>query len=90
MATANRIATILKGLKFPVEAVEEPDQDQDGDIKINDRFHVQVGYDYAILVEALPDGCFRFGTTYYHKDLPKLLLDLHKALWPTKAPSLIV
>lgn len=88
MASANRIATILKGLKYPVEEVCEPNDLEDGAIKINDTLHVQVGFDYAIVVEALPDGCFRFGETRSHAALPSLLIDLHEKLYPETQPAL--
>jgi hypothetical protein len=60
--TAQAIAAGLRIMGIPVESFTEGNdfEDMDGEIRLNARQHVQVGYDYLMLVEETDDHKYMF------------------------------
>lgn len=54
--SAKQAAIRLKALGFEVLSVSEPNDDEDGEIKISDMVHVQVGYDHINVVKQHGEG----------------------------------
>ena len=54
--SAKQAAIRLKALGFEALSVSEPNDEEDGEIKISDMVHVQVGYDYINVVKQHGEG----------------------------------
>lgn len=54
--SAKQAAIRLKALGFEALSVSEPNDEEDGEIKIFDMVHVQVGYDYINVVKQHGEG----------------------------------
>lgn len=63
---------------FPVTEVREPDDDDDGIVRINADVYLKVGFTYAIVVSRSADGVPLFGKC--HTNALKVVAELTRTL----------
>lgn len=74
------VSAALIAAGFPVIAFTEWQPDQDGEIDLSVRVHVQVGVDYFGVVEHHTDGTFTFHPE--RRSLTRLLADVRRVMAP--------
>jgi len=73
------LKTNLTSRDIPVISLEPISAASDGEIRITDRIHIQVGRGYSHVIYETTDGCYQYMTMDNYKTITDMISDIREA-----------